>query len=61
MPDDDDLDGCDLAFDDPTTNTSDEEADALVMFAGTQWDDPAAVEAQQRALNDWAAAIRGDR
>lgn len=51
MPDEpDDLDGCDLAFDDPTTNTDDVDVDALVLFAGVQWDDPAAVEAHRRAL-----------
>lgn len=55
MQDADNLDGCDLEFDDPETNTSDSDSDALVMFAGIQWDDPAAVEAQRVALIEWSA------
>jgi hypothetical protein len=56
----DDLDGCDLAFDDPTTNTADEDADALVMFAGVDWTDGLAVHEQRRALIEWDLATRGE-
>lgn len=62
MPEDDDhLDGCELEFDNAETNTSDgEQADALAMFAGVQWDDPEAVERQRVALIEWDHATRGD-
>lgn len=50
----DDLDGCDLNFDDDQTITQDFDLDALVMFADV-WDDPAAVEARRRELIEWAA------
>jgi len=44
--DDDFLDGCcDLDFDMAPT-TTDEDAAALALFAATQFDDPAAVEAK---------------
>lgn len=61
MPDDDDvLDGCELEFDTVETNTGDgEQTDALVLFAGTQWDDPEAVERQRAALVEWDEATGG--
>lgn len=60
MSDHDDLDGCDLSFDDPNTNTQDgEQVDALAMFADV-WDDPDAVEERRRQLVEWDAATRGD-
>jgi hypothetical protein len=55
VTDPDDLDGCELEFDDPAIVTPDADADALVMFAGVQWDDPAAVEEQRIKLIEWAA------
>lgn len=42
------LDACDESFDIPEKNTTDENVDALLMFADC-WDDPAAVE--QRAAD----------
>lgn len=54
--DDDDLDGCELAFDDPNMNTDDgEQIDALVMFADV-WGDPDAVERRRVELTEWSAA-----
>lgn len=55
----DELDGCDLDFDDPASNTTDGDVDALVMFAGVQFDDPTAVEEQRRRLAAWGEAVRG--
>lgn len=50
MSDPDDLDGCELPFDDQTSNTADgEQVDALVMFADV-WDDPDAVERRRVEL-----------
>lgn len=46
--DDDQLDGCALEFDDPATNTSDDDIAALVLFADVEFDDPPAVEARRR-------------
>lgn len=43
MEDDDTLDGCALEFDDPEMNCSDEDIDALVLFADVEFDDPEAV------------------
>ena len=40
VEDDDFLDGCDLEFDDPETNTEDGDIDALTLFADVQFDDP---------------------
>jgi len=54
----DDLDGCELDFDDASKNTRDgDEIDALVMFADV-FDDPAAVEARRRELVEWDEATR---
>lgn len=44
---DDELCGCDLNFDDPEKNTSDEDVTALVLYADVDFLDPAAVEARQ--------------
>lgn len=41
--DDGALDGCDLAFDDPATNTDDDAIAALVLFADVDFTDPEAV------------------
>ena len=58
MPEPDDLDGCDLDFDDASKNTRDgDEVDALVMFADC-WDDEAAVEARRAELIEWDEATR---
>jgi hypothetical protein len=53
--DDDFLDGCcDVDFEMAPT-TSDEDTAALVLFAATQFDDPAAVEAKTA---EWRALFR---
>lgn len=49
MTEDDDLDGCELPFDDPEVNTGDDQVDVLVMFADV-WDDPEAVEERRSDL-----------
>lgn len=61
MTDPDDLDGCDLDFDDPATNTPDADAVALVLFAGVDWTNHTAVHLQRRALIEWDQATRGQR
>ena len=53
--DDDFLDGCDLEFDDPETNTPDEDIDALVLFADVDFLDEAAVE---RRKQEYAALAK---
>jgi len=45
----DNLDGCILNFDDPEKNTSDDEIDALVLFADVDFEDPVAVVARSGA------------
>lgn len=52
--DDDFLDACgpEFNFDDPETNTGDDQVAALVLFADVEFDDPAAVTARQ---TEWAA------
>ena len=45
--DDDFLDGCELEFDDPETNTPDEDIDALVLFADVDFLDEATIEARK--------------
>jgi len=52
-PDDDDtLDGiCDLDAE-MAPETADEDVDALVLYADTQFDDPIAVEAAEAAWNE---------
>ncbi|HEV2928872.1 MAG TPA: hypothetical protein VGW74_09275 [Propionibacteriaceae bacterium] len=57
----DDLDGCDIEFNDPVTNTEDgEQVTALVLYADVDWYDEDAVEARRVELTEWAAALRGD-
>lgn len=55
MQDADDLDGCDLDFNASDIRTEDADIDALVLFAGVQWDDPAAVERHRQQLIEWSA------
>lgn len=50
--DDGQLDGCELDFDDPTTNTGDDQVAALVLFADIDFTDPAAVDARR---SEWEA------
>lgn len=47
----DDLEGCVLEFDD-NTNTPDEDIDALVLFADTEFTDPGAVAATESAWKE---------
>lgn len=53
---DEELDGCEMEFDDPSMNTRDDQLDALVMFADC-WDDDKAVEARRVELVEWATAV----
>ncbi len=51
------LDGCDIDFDDPATNTRDGAIDALALFADIDFTDPEAIAyrmAEWEAL--WASA-----
>ena len=43
IPNDGHLDGCELDFDDPETNTADDEITAIVLFADVDFTDPDAV------------------
>lgn len=52
-----DLDGCEVEFDNPEWNTGDGDVDALVMFADC-WDDPDAVERRRAELAEWNEATR---
>lgn len=52
--DDDLVDGCDIDF--AAEPTSDDDLDALVLFADVDTNDPAAVEARRR---EWEALFHG--
>jgi len=52
VADDDFLDGCCDADFEMAPETSDEDTDALVLFANTQFDDPAAVATR---ADEWRA------
>lgn len=52
MSDEAHLDGCELDFDDPETNTEDADIDALVMFADIDFTDRAVVEARKAEWRD---------
>jgi hypothetical protein len=58
MPDPTNLDGCEVDFDNPESNTSDGDVDALVMFADV-FDDPDAVEQRRAELVEWNEANDG--
>jgi hypothetical protein len=56
-PTTDHLDGCELDFDDPETNTADDQVAALVLFADIDFTDPAAVTARKAEWETlWASA-----
>jgi len=50
MEDDDFLDGCDLDFTDPEKITTDEDIDALVLFADVDFLDPISVLIREQEL-----------
>lgn len=52
--DNDFLDGCDLDFDDPEMNCSDDDVVALVLFADVDFTDPEAVAARKA---EWAEVL----
>ena len=56
VDDDDFLDGCCDADFEMAPETSDDDTAALVLFAATQFDDPAAVEAKAA---EWRALFEG--
>lgn len=58
IPEPDDLDGCEIQFDNPAWNTPEGDVDALVMFADC-WDNPDAVEQRRADLIDWSEATGG--